>query len=325
MVGSHILLELTKRGEKVRTILREGSDRLWVKRLFEEYAPGLFQKIEWVSGDVLDIVSLEEAMTDCDSVIHAAAVVSFHKKDKDAMFKVNVEGTANVVNVALHKEVKRFCHISSTAALGRSFPGEHINENSSWKTSPLNSQYAVSKYLAENEVWRGSEEGLNVAIVNPSIVIGAGDPRRSSGTLFTRIWSGIRFYPSGSNGFVGAIDVANVCCDLLEQNIFGERFLLCSESLSYQSVFSNIAVALNTKVPKNVAQIWMMKAYWLLAALREIATGKKADITLQSIRSASNKVYYDGTKITSSIGFTYGDLHSQIEETARFYLKHATS
>src|SRR6185295_8650851 len=164
-LGMQLLRELVKRGEKVRAIKRSGSTSF----LEEEFT----RQIEWVEGDVLHIPALEEAMSDCEKVYHCAAVVSFLPKDHERIMKVNVEGTANVVNVALEKKIKKLVHVSSVAAIGSSRNDEVVNESTEWESG--NSNYALSKFLGEREVWRGIAEGLNAVIVNPSLIIGAGN------------------------------------------------------------------------------------------------------------------------------------------------------
>lgn len=319
LVGGRILLELAQSGQPVKALKRATADTQWVEKLFELHMPNGYNLIQWVDGDVNDVPSLEEAMGGCHTVVHAAAVVSFHRKDRENMFKINVEGTANVVNVALGHGIKRFCHISSTAALGRSIPGEHIDEGATWKKSPLNSQYAISKYNAENEVWRGSVEGLNVVVVNPSIVIGTGNPQRSSGALFSRVMKGLKFYPGGSNGFVSADDVARACNHLLKEEVFGERFVLSSANLSYRDLFSKIATSLGKKPPTTEASPGMMNLYRIAQGLLEFFGGGRASVTKQNVRNAANQVYYDGNKITRHCSFTYGDIDKAIDDSAQYY------
>ena len=150
IVGSRLAFELLSSGQQVRGFCRETSDKEWVARYFEFLHPqGLewYKSIEWTHGDVTDVVSLQEAMKAADQVYHCAAVVSFHPGDHAMLQKINVEGTANVCNAALSSGVKALCHISSTAAIGRSRPGEQITEDSEWIDSSLNSSYAVSKRL----------------------------------------------------------------------------------------------------------------------------------------------------------------------------------
>ncbi|MDP4292032.1 MAG: NAD-dependent epimerase/dehydratase family protein, partial [Bacteroidota bacterium] len=178
LLGAYLLLELTRRGDKVRALRREGGSLKTVENIFranDDRAEELLGQIEWVKGDVCDIFSLEDALDGVEYVYHCAALVSFDPRDREKMMRVNVDGTANVVNASLAKGVKKLCHVSSIAALGRAEPGQAVDEKTAWKSSKQNSNYAISKYAGEREVWRGTEEGLKAVIVNPSIIIGMGD------------------------------------------------------------------------------------------------------------------------------------------------------
>jgi dihydroflavonol-4-reductase len=187
LVGSHLLYDLVKSGASVRALKRAGSDLKGVLKTFSFYSQvpeELFSRIQWVEGDIEDMASLEDAMEGADKVYHCAAIVSFLPQDRSAMLRVNVEGTANVVNACLQKQVSKLCHVSSIASLGRNSTSDLVNEETHWKTSPQNSWYAISKYGAEREVWRGAEEGLKVVVVNPSVILGPGSWNKS----FYSVW-----------------------------------------------------------------------------------------------------------------------------------------
>jgi nucleoside-diphosphate-sugar epimerase len=156
-LGSYILRLLLKKGYKVRAIRRSSSPMAMLQDIAD--------KVEWVEGDVTDLPFLEEATKDIDYVYHAAAAVSFNSKDKEKMMLVNGIGTENIVNVCLDNGVKKLLHVSSIAALGRKENVTEIDENAQWENSPLNSDYAISKFKAECEVWRGIQEGLNAVII----------------------------------------------------------------------------------------------------------------------------------------------------------------
>ena len=243
LLGSHLLLELVKTGKQVRALKRPNADTDQVRKVFAYYVPDpdkLFAKIEWVDGDLLDMASLEIAIEGATEIYHAGAVVSFHPKDRDRMMKVNVDGTANLVNLSLEKKVNKFCYVSSVATLGRADTNETTNEESYWRISNKNSSYAISKYGAEREVWRGMEEGLNATIVNPSVILGPGYWNKNSG-LFRLVWEGLKFYTTGVNGYVDVRDVVYVMIRLMDGDFSGQRFVLTSESISYLALFTYMA------------------------------------------------------------------------------------
>lgn len=323
LLGARLIFDLLQEGQDVRALLRKGSSTESVENIFRflsEEGDELFSKIEWVEGDILNVPSLLEAMKGCKRVYHLAGFVSFHKKDIDLLMEINATGTANVVNAALENSVEKFCHISSTAALGRSRPGEELNEKSVWKNSPLNSSYSISKYSAEKEVWRGREEGLEVVIINPSVIAGPGDYKKSSTTVFNRVWKGLPFYPKGTNGFVGVKDVSNACITLMESKIKNKRFVLNTNNLTYKSFFTSVAKSIGKSPATRSASLGLLKTIWILSSVWQFVTGKKAEITRASIRSANNVVNYDGSLITRTIDFTYRDIEESIEEAGRYFL-----
>ena len=211
LLGSHLLLELARSGKNVRALKRKSSNISQVRKVFLYYvqnADELLQNIEWFEGDLLDFGSIEDSLEGVKEIYHAGAVVSFYPSDHKSMLKVNIEGTANLVNLALEKAISKFCYVSSVSTLGRADNLGLTDEETYWKASNKNSQYAISKYGAEREVWRGIEEGLNAVIVNPSVILGPGDWKSGSPAFFSRIGKGLKFYTSGINGFVDVRDVS---------------------------------------------------------------------------------------------------------------------
>ena len=233
-LGAYIIKELVQKGFAVRAIRRS-------KKLPSFISSHVFENVEWVDGDILDVVSLVEAMDGADTVIHSAAMISFSPYDKEEMNHINIEGTANVVNMALEKNIKRFVHISSVAALGRTAQTDHVNEEKKWQDSSVNTNYAVSKHLSELEVWRGIAEGLNAVIINPSTILGFGDWNTSSTRLFKNIYNEFPWYTSGINGFVDVEDVASATVALMLSDVTAEGFIVSSENWPFQQLFNFIA------------------------------------------------------------------------------------
>jgi nucleoside-diphosphate-sugar epimerase len=326
LVGSHLLYELCRRGHRVRAIRREGSHVELVSRLFSWYSPEqgeeLFRRIEWVAADVLDLLGLKEALDGMEYVYHCAAMVSFLPEDRKAMMKVNVDGTANLVNLALQTGVKKLCHCSSVAAIGKPDRGNHIDETLVWKTSSTNSWYAISKYGAEREVWRASEEGLPVVIVNPTVVIGPGDPGRSSAQLYQSVKNGLKFYTSGVTGFVDARDVAEAMVRLMESDIEAERYILSSENLMYRTLFEYFAKFSGARPPRLRAGRFLSEMAWRLEKVRSMMTGQKPLITRETARNANNRRYFNNRKITAALDFRFRSIEEAAENTSRFFRRY---
>jgi nucleoside-diphosphate-sugar epimerase len=278
--------------------------------------------VEWVDGDILDLLSLEDAMNGVDAVVHAAAKVSFVSDNRKEMFQTNIEGTANVVNTALSQDVKRFVHVSSVAALGRTEDGGVIDENKKWQENKLNTNYGLSKYRAEMEVWRAIGEGLPAAIVNPSTIIGFGDWQTSSCAIFKSVYDGFPWYTNGINGFVGVEDVAIAIVSLLESSITGERFILNADNWSFRQLFNTIADGFNRKHPSREATTLLGGIAWRMEKIKTLFTKKPSLLTKESAKVAQSKTYFDNGKIRKSLpGFAFTDLQQTIQNACAQYVK----
>lgn len=325
LVGSHLLYELTAEGQKVRALKRKESMPGIVEKIFAWYNPQNYSEqlklIEWVDGDVSDILSLQEALQGVNHVYHCAAVVSFVPSERPKMLKINIDGTANLVNACLIEDVNKLCHCSSIAAVGRPDKGTWVDESLIWKTSRRNSYYSISKFGAEREVWRGSEEGLDVVIVNPSVIIGPGDPNRSSARLFTTVKNGLRFYSSGATGFVDVRDVAKAMNELMKREIENERYILNSENLSYQEVFEVFAHYAKVRPPFFKAGKFLSEVAWRLEKTRSLITGGNPLITKETARSSNSRFRFSNEKIIQELGFTFRSIEDAASNTAGFFEK----
>ena len=325
LVGSHLLYELTAAGKRVRAIKREASRTEIVEKIFAWYNPEgyaeQFKLIDWVEGNVSDIFSLREALKGVKHVYHCAAVVSFVPSERPQMLKINIEGTANLVNACLMENVEKLCHCSSIAAVGRPDKGTWVDESLIWKTSRRNSYYSISKFGSEREVWRGSEEGLSVVIVNPSVIIGPGDPNRSSARLFTTVKDGLRFYSSGATGFVDVRDVARAMKVLTESEIENERYILNSENLSYKKLFEIFADYARVKPPFFKAGKALSEIAWRLEKVRSLVTGSNPLITKETAKSANSRYQFSNEKITTELGMKFYTVEEAAANTAGFFEK----
>ena len=328
LVGSHVLFDLVKSGQQVRALKRPTSNLKLVSKVFSYYSTKpekLFEKIEWVEGDILNFYSLKDLLPGVDEIYHCAAMVSFHSNDHDSMLNNNVKGTANLINAALHNQVKKFCHVSSIAALGKTQDGTEINEKTYWTPSKQKSSYSLSKFFSEMEVWRGIEEGLDAVIVNPSIILGPGNWDIGSPKLFQSIWKGLKYYTKGETGFVDIRDVASAMTQLMDQTQFentkNRRFILNAGNMSYQEFFNKIADALKKPRPKTFASDMILQIAWRSARLASFFSGKRPIITKDTVTGTNNINRYNGTKITQTIDFKYRSLDATIHDIAQLFLK----
>lgn len=313
-LGSYIIRQLVKQGYAVRVVRRGASQPGYI-------SPDTWEKVEWFPGDVLDLAGLEEAMEEVDAVIHTAGKVSFAGRDRRELFRTNIEGTANVVNIALLKNVKRFVHISSVAALGRAGKGEHVTEEKKWEDSRWNTPYAVSKYHGEVEVWRGWGEGLPAVIVNPSTLLGYGDWDHSSCTLFRNAFKEFPWYTEGINGFVDVTDVARAVLALLESDITGQRYILNGDNWSFRHLFETMADGFGKKRPSREATPFLAGIAWRMATLKSFFTGHPSILTKESARVAKSSTFFDNSKILQQLpDFRFTPLEETIRKACKAYL-----
>src|SRR6516162_610527 len=266
-LGAYIIQELIHNGYAVRATRRNGKIPFFISK-------EVVSKVDWVEGDILDTISLEEAMHGVDTVIHSAAKVSFSKKERKEMYATNITGTANIVNLALDKKIKRFVYISSVSAIGRTGNRTSVDENSPWENNKGNSHYGITKYHAEMEVWRGEAEGLSTVIINPSTVLGYGDWNQSSCAIFRNIFNEFPWYTTGTNGFVDVKDVARAAVDLMAKDFRGERFILSAKTLSFHQLFDLIADGFSKRRPNKEATAFLSGLAWRIEKLKSILTGK---------------------------------------------------
>ncbi len=321
LIGSHLLFELAKTETNIRAIYRDSARIQKVKTLFDFYSKGekhAFELIEWVEADVLDIVSLEDAFVDVTHVYHCAAIVSFARNDFSKMMKINREGTSNMVNMSLSRNVQKFAHVSSTAAIG-GFEGKLTTEKTKWTQSPRISGYAVSKYSSEKEVWRAHEEGLDVVIINPCVIIGAGDWNESSLTIFKALEKGLKFYTPGQNAFVDARDVATMLVMLMKSDVNAERYLCISENVPFKVLFEKIAKRLDIKGPTIATPKWLMAFTWRLVGVYSWFARKNPTITRESAYSAFSTMEYSSEKIKKQLNVEFISIDDAIDNAVRFH------
>lgn len=313
-IGSYIIKNLIEKGYSVRAIRRSNKLPFYIP-------DSILNKVDWIEGDVLDIVSLNDAMQGIDSIIHSAAIVSFSKKERHKMYQVNVEGTANVVNAAIENKIRRFLHISSVAALARTTKAETVTEQKKWEENKNNTHYAISKHLSELQVWRGFAEGLEGVVINPSTVLGFGDWHQSSCAIFKNAFREFPWYTNGINGFVGVEDVAEAAVQLVFSDISEKKFIVNAENWSFQQLLNAMADGLHKKRPYKVATKTMGEIAWRLEKLKETFTGKKALLTRETAKVAHSKTSFDNNALLKVLpDFQFTPLEAVIKKSCEKYL-----
>ena len=324
LLGSHLLFDLVSSGKSVSAIKRKTSDTGMAKKIFSYYsdkADELFGKIEWVDADIMDFVAMDDVLEGIDEVFHAGAVVSFYPKDHKAMLKVNIEGTANLVNLCTERKIRKFCYVSSVAVLGRAVNDGVSDETTYWQPSKKNSVYGQSKYGAEREIWRGMEEGLNAYIINPSVILGPGFWGGGNSGLFSLVWKGLKYYTRGINGFVDVRDVAKAMILLMDSDISKERFIVSAENCSYQKIFEYMAKYLGKPAPSINVPNAMTGIAWRVEALRSFIMGTLPEVTKEMATTTTMVYTYSNEKIRKALGFEFRPVEQSIKDFSEFFLK----
>lgn len=320
LVGAHLLLHLIESqsigSEKVRAIYRSIASMEKTKSLFATYKKeSLFDQIEWIPADITEVPSLEIAFQNIDTVYHCAALISFDPKDEDALRKTNIEGTANIVNFCIAYEIKKLCFVSSIATLGDLLPHEKfITEETEWNPEKPHNDYAISKYGAEMEIWRGQQEGLDVIIVNPGVILGPGFREQGSGQLFTKVKNGLKFYTLGSTGFVAVSDVVRMAHQLMQSEIKNERFTLIAENSVFRDILNSMADTLGVKKPEIHAKPFFMEMLWRLDWFVSNVLQQKRKLSQTTAKASYSTTIFSNQKIKDTLKTDFINIHQYIKE-----------
>ncbi len=320
LVGSAFAKNAINLGHTVRGLCRVNADK--------SYLASFADKITFFEGDILDVLSIEKAMQGVDWVFHAAALVSFDPRDRNKMSKVNIEGTANMANVALSLGVKRFCFVSSVAALGRQPLAlldknnqTIINEGQKWIPESENSHYGFTKFQAECEVWRAMAEGLPAFIINPSIILGEGNWSQSSAQLFKYVYNQNKFYTAGNLNYVDIADVIDITFQLFNKNADNQRFILNAGNVSYEAFFRKVALRFSKQAPQYKLNNWQIGLLWRVENIRRILTGSKPLISKETAHTAKLNLFYENAKVKSELNYAFRSLENSLDRICPFYLK----
>ena len=315
LLGSYVLGLLVNQGfTNISATCRANSPFDLVKEVKD--------KIRWQEGDLTDGYFVQDAMVGVQQVYHCAAVVSYDARERDEMMRVNIESTTNLVNEALHVSVEKFVHVSSIASLGRRKNMPIISENTKWERSPMNSNYAISKYLSEMEVWRGAAEGLKVAIVNPSVIVGGGFWDKGTARFFKNIANGFKFYPVGGTGFVDVRDVADFMVKLMDSNLHNERYILNGENLSYEAFFKLVSSSIDAKMPSIKVNGFIQRVAWRVEWLRARLLNTTSTITKETAENSARTWQFDNAKSLAAFeGFEYRPIAESVADTGKCWVE----
>ncbi len=308
-LGHRLAQALAQANHPFRALVRATSE---VSRLQD------LPNCEIVTGDLTDPDSLLDACADVDTIIHTAALVSFQTADRDQMLFVNGEGTANLVNMALEAGVRRIIHLSSVAVLNRRDGGPIVTLAERWPEQRPNTSYAESKFMAEREIWRGQAEGLEVAVLYPTHMLGPGDwAHDHAPKLWTMAAKERGFYPTGTTGFVDVRDVVDATLAVLERDEDGERFLLNAVNWSWEEAMTKIARSIDAKPPTLRVPAWQSALLWPVELVRAKISGAKPIITRESHQNVQADFRYDGSAYVTATGIVYREVETCVREVGQ--------
>lgn len=294
LFGSQLAREFSQLG-KIHGLRREGSNLELLGDV----------EVQWHVGDLSNMESLLESLTDINLVIHSAGLVSFSSKDKEKLYEINAIGTANLVNAMLTRGVKNLVFVSSVAAIGRSPELNLIDEEFKWTESPLNTEYAVSKYWAELEAWRGEQEGLELIVVNPSILLGKANYGKSSSAIYSYVFEGNKFFPKGDLNYIDVRDAAKITRMLVEKQAWGERFILNRDSISYQEFFEEVATVFGKKAPKFPLPNWLITLASVFTSIFRTLGLSNSPLNRRTAMIAQQRIRFDNSKIQNLLDYSY--------------------
>lgn len=327
LVGSHLLYQLSEKNNKIIAIYRKKEKIEEVKKVFSFYTPDitlLFSKIKWVKADITDVSSLEDvfSLNPISFVYHCAALVSFSPTDYKKMRKTNIEGTANVVNMCIAYNVDKICYTSSVATLGGVANNKLINEENFWSENNRRNEYAITKNGAEMEVWRASQEGVDVVIVNPGIILGSGFYNSESGKIFSKTYNGFPFYTEGITGYVGVKDVARAMISLTKSDIKDKRFILVAQNESLKNILFKIADSFGKKRPFIKINSFVTSIVWRADWFLSVLTNKKRVLSKYAAKSLHNENSFSSEKIKNQLNFKFEKIDSVISTACKNYPEH---
>jgi nucleoside-diphosphate-sugar epimerase len=316
LVGAHLLYHLLKNDEKIRAIYRSEEKIKAVEKVFSYYTEdtSLIEKIEWFKADITDIPAMIPAFVNIEKVYHCAAFISFNPKDYKEMRKVNIHGTAIIVNLSIDAKIKKLCFVGSIASVGDSLNGDLITEENEWNKELDNSGYSITKFGAEMEVWRASQEDVEVVIVNPGVILGSGFWTSGSGKFFSQVKNGFTYYTEGITGFVGVKDVVKAMVLLMNSDVKNERFILVSANKTYKEVFFLIADAFNVKRPSKKIKAWQTNLLWRISSIIALFTKKAPLLGKYSAKSAHEISKYSSEKIIEKINFQFEEIETVVKD-----------
>ena len=321
LVGSHLLLKLAQQNQSVRALYRKGANLERVKTVFSYYSKNsksLYETIEWAEADLNDLPKLTLAFKDITHVYHCAAYISFDPSNYKILRATNIKGTANIVNLSIANKVEKLCYVSSVATLG--YDADLITEETKWESNQNQSVYAISKYGAEMEVWRASQEGVAAVIVNPGVILGPGFWNSGSGLLFKLVGKKQRYFTNGRTGYVAVNDVAKAMLDLMDSDIKNQRYVLVAENLTYKEILTTVAKSMEIAPPTKLASERMLQFAMVYDWLQSKLLGRKRRLSRALCRALVRDCKFSSKKIKTDLkSFKFTPISEATQQVVQYF------
>lgn len=321
LVGSHLLLKLAQQNKSVRALYRKGANLERVKTVFSYYSKNsksLYETIEWAEADLNDLPKLTLAFKDITHVYHCAAYISFDPSNYKILRATNIKGTANIVNLCIANKVEKLCYVSSVATLG--YDADLITEETKWEGNQNQSVYAISKYGAEMEVWRASQEGVAAVIVNPGVILGPGFWNSGSGLLFKLAGKKQRYFTNGRTGYVAVNDVTKAMLDLMDSDIKNQRYVLVAENLTYKEILTTVAKSMEIAPPTKLASERMLQFAMVYDWLQYKLLGRKRRLSKALCRALTRDCKFSSEKIKTDLkSFKFTPISEATQQVVQYF------
>ena len=321
LVGSHLLLKLAEKNQSVRALYRKGANLERVKTVFSYYSKNsksLYENIEWIEADLNDLPNLTLAFKDITHVYHCAAYISFDPSNYKILRVANIKGTANIVNLSIANKVEKLCYVSSVATLG--YDADLITEETQWEGNQNQSVYAISKYGAEMEVWRASQEGVAAVIVNPGVILGPGFWNSGSGLLFKLAGKKQRYFTNGRTGYVSVNDVTKAMLDLMDSDIKNQRYILVAENLTYKEILTTVAKSMQIAPPTKLASQRMLQFALVFDWVQSKLLGRKRRLSKAVCRALTRDCKFSSEKIKTDLkSFKFTPISEATQQVVQYF------
>ncbi len=316
LVGSHLLLKLLEQDLDIVALYRSESKKNRALKFLKERTKSIkIAEIIWRKGDVCNQPSLAIAFEGITHLYHCAAFISFAYYKQETLMEVNQQGTTNLVNLAIKHQLKKIAYISSIAALGSDTTSDSIDESTPWNADQDHTPYAYSKFGAELEVWRATQEGVPAVIVNPGVILGNGVQGNPLELLCKQVDKHLPFYPKGATGYVTVEDVVQVLTDLMDSETKNERFILVAENWSYEQMLRRIALIRKKRPPRIALRKSWLQVAWGLEGILSLF-GKRRFMTQALISSLCDVKHIQGNRILQETAFRYSDIETYLLDHA---------